>query len=93
VTVNAVAPGHIGPGTGMERHFREKAALLGQSWEEFERGVLKSIPLGRWCRPEDVAAAVAYLASEQAAFITGETINVSGGWVGYGSTPPRKDEG
>ncbi len=93
VTVNAVAPGHIGPGTGMERHFREKAALLGQSWEEFERGVLKSIPLGRWCRPEDVAAAVAYLASEQAAFITGETINVSGGWVGYGSTPPRKAEG
>lgn len=90
VTVNAVAPGHIGPGTGMERHFREKAALMGQSWEEFERGVLRSIPLGRWCRPDDVAAAVAYLAGEQAAFITGETINVSGGWVGYGSTPPKE---
>jgi NAD(P)-dependent dehydrogenase (short-subunit alcohol dehydrogenase family) len=89
VTVNAVAPGHIGPGTGMERWFRAKADLLGQSWEEFERNVLKSIPLGRWCTPEEVAGAIAYLASNEARYITGETINVTGGWGGYGSTPPR----
>lgn len=90
VTVNCVAPGHIGPGTGMERWFRAKAELMGQSWEEFEAAVLKSIPLGRWCRPDDVAAAVAYLASDEAAFVTGETLNVTGGWVGYGSTPRKK---
>lgn len=89
VTVNCVAPGHIGPGTGMERWFRAKAELMGQSWEEFEAAVIRSIPLGRWCRPEDVAGAVAYLAGDEAAFITGETINVSGGWVGYGSTPKK----
>lgn len=89
VTVNCVAPGHIGPGSGMERWFRAKAELLGQGWDAFEAGVLRSIPLGRWCRFEDVAGAVAYLASDEAGFITGETLNVSGGWGGYGSAPRR----
>jgi NAD(P)-dependent dehydrogenase (short-subunit alcohol dehydrogenase family) len=93
VTVNAVAPGHIGPGTGMEKWFRAKADLMGQSWEEFERGVLKSIPLGRWCRPDEVAGALAYLASDEAGFITAETLNVAGGWGGYGSTPPKQRVG
>lgn len=92
VTVNCVAPGHIGPGSGMERQFREKAALMGQSWEEFEGAVLRSIPLGRWCRFEDVAGAVAYLAGDEAGFITGETLNVSGGWGGYGGAPGRQQK-
>ena len=61
VRVNAVAPGHVGPGTGMEKAFRAKAEKLGQSWEAFQQGVVKSIPLGRWCRPEDVAGAVVWL--------------------------------
>jgi NAD(P)-dependent dehydrogenase (short-subunit alcohol dehydrogenase family) len=90
VTVNCVAPGHIGPGTGMERWFRAKAELMGQPWEEFEGNVLRGIPLGRWCRPDDVAGAVAYLASDEAAFITGETLNVTGGWAGYGSAPRKR---
>lgn len=90
VTVNAVAPGHIGPGTGMERWFRAKAELLGQEWEEFERGVLKTIPLGRWCTPEDVAGLVAFAASDDAQFITGEAMGVTGGWMGYGSTPKKE---
>jgi NAD(P)-dependent dehydrogenase (short-subunit alcohol dehydrogenase family) len=74
----------------MERWFRAKAELMGQPWEAFEANLLRGIPLGRWCRPEDVAAAVAYLASEEAAFITGETLNVTGGWGGYGSTPRKR---
>jgi NAD(P)-dependent dehydrogenase (short-subunit alcohol dehydrogenase family) len=88
VTVNAVAPGHVGPGTGMEKQFREKADKLGMSWNAFEAQVMKTIPLGRWCRPEDVAAAVSWVASPAAAFVTGETINVTGGFVGYGMAPP-----
>lgn len=88
VTVNAVAPGHVGPGTGMERQFREKAEKLGLSWEAFETQVHKTIPVGRWCRPEDVAAAVAYVVSPAASFVTGETINVTGGFTGYGLAPP-----
>ena len=89
ITVNAVAPGHIGLGTGMEKWFRAKAELLEQDWETFEANVLKTIPLGRWCSPEDVAAAVAFLVSQEASFITGESLNVTGGWTGYGATPPK----
>jgi NAD(P)-dependent dehydrogenase (short-subunit alcohol dehydrogenase family) len=90
ITVNAVAPGHVGPGTGMERQFREKAEKLGLTWEVFEAQVLKTIPVGRWCRPADVAAAVSYVASPEASFVTGEMINVTGGFVGYGLAPPKE---
>jgi NAD(P)-dependent dehydrogenase (short-subunit alcohol dehydrogenase family) len=89
VTVNAVAPGHVGPGTGMEKQFRDKADKLGLSWEAFEAQVLKTIPLGRWCAPDDVAAAVAYVVSPDASFVTGELINVTGGFTGYGIAPPK----
>jgi NAD(P)-dependent dehydrogenase (short-subunit alcohol dehydrogenase family) len=89
ITVNAVAPGHVGPGTGMEKQFREKAEKLGLPWEVFEAQVLKTIPVGRWCRPEDVAAAVAYVVSPEASFVTGELINVTGGFTGYGIAPPK----
>ncbi|HKE01367.1 MAG TPA: SDR family oxidoreductase, partial [Planctomycetota bacterium] len=69
-TVNAVAPGFIE--TDMTAAVREKAA------EE-----LKSrIPLGRIGRPEDVAQAVAFLASDRAAYITGHTLVVDGGLAG-----------
>ena len=87
VRVNAVAPGHVGPGTGMEAAFRAKARKLGQSWEEFEAGVLKSIPLGRWCRPEDVAGAVSWLLGPDATFVTGEVIAITGGFQAYGVAP------
>lgn len=92
ISVNAVAPGHVGVGTGMEKQFRAKAEMMNVSWEEFEENVLKTIPLGRWCTPEDVAAAVAFLASEEAKYITGEQINVTGGWTGYGATPPKEEQ-
>jgi NAD(P)-dependent dehydrogenase (short-subunit alcohol dehydrogenase family) len=89
VTVNAVAPGHVGPGTGMEKQFREKAEKLGMTWDAFEAQVLRTIPVGRWCTPEDVAAAVAYVVSPEASFVTGELINVTGGFTGYGIAPPK----
>ena len=91
ITVNAVAPGHVGPGTGMEKQFRDKAEKLGMTWQAFEAQVIKTIPVGRWCRPEDVAAAVSWVVSPAAAFVTGETINVTGGFVGYGMAPPVED--
>jgi 3-oxoacyl-[acyl-carrier protein] reductase len=67
VTVNCVAPGFID--TDMTRALSEeqRAALLQQ------------IPLGRLGSPEDVAAVVAFLASPQAAYITGTTLHVNGG--------------
>ena len=67
ITVNCVAPGFID--TDMTRALSEeqKSALLAQ------------IPLGRLGRPEDVAAAVAFLASPAAAYITGSVLHVNGG--------------
>jgi 3-oxoacyl-[acyl-carrier protein] reductase len=69
VRVNVLCPGWI------ETAFGE------QSDEEFRREVAESTPLGRWGLPEDVAAAALYLASPEAAFITGQAINVNGGVV------------
>ena len=53
--------------------------MAGITREQYERKLMRSIPLGRFETPEDVAASVAFLASEDAAYITGEALNVSGG--------------
>ncbi|MBE0510081.1 MAG: 3-oxoacyl-ACP reductase FabG [Chromatiales bacterium] len=67
ITVNAVAPGFID--TDMTK------ALA----DEHKQLLLNQIPLGRLGQPEEIAAAVAFLASPEAAYITGETISVNGG--------------
>jgi 3-oxoacyl-[acyl-carrier protein] reductase len=67
ITVNAVAPGFID--TDMTK------ALA----DEHKQVLLNQIPLNRLGQPEEIAAAVAFLASAEAAYITGETINVNGG--------------
>ena len=52
-----------------------------QADPEFHRSVAQDTPLGRWGRPQDVAGAALYLASPEAAFVTGQAINVNGGVV------------
>ena len=69
ITVNAVAPGLVE--TDMTASMPEAARAR----------LLANIPLGRSARPEEVAYVVSFLASEQASYITGQTINVSGGLV------------
>jgi 3-oxoacyl-[acyl-carrier protein] reductase len=69
ITSNAIAPGFIE--TGMT------AALS----EEFKQAAVKQIPLGRVGTPEDIASAVAFLASDEAAYITGHVLNVNGGML------------
>jgi NAD(P)-dependent dehydrogenase (short-subunit alcohol dehydrogenase family) len=51
----------------------------GQSLDEFKAGMLAGIPLGRLNKPEDVAAAILYLSSDEAAMVTGHNLVVSGG--------------
>lgn len=67
ITVNAVAPGFID--TDMTRE-------LG---DEQRNALLKNIPLARLGQPQEIAAVVAFLASDAAAYVTGETIHVNGG--------------
>jgi 3-oxoacyl-[acyl-carrier protein] reductase len=67
VTVNAVGPGYID--TDMTRNLPDKA-------KEF---MLNQVPLGRIGQPEDVAAAVTFLCSDEAAYITGQVLRVNGG--------------
>jgi 3-oxoacyl-[acyl-carrier protein] reductase len=74
ITANAVAPGFIE--TDMTR---DTAARLGVDFDDFVAEAVKSIPAGRAGWPEDVAAAILYLASEEAGFVSGQVLSVSGG--------------
>ncbi|HEU5103258.1 MAG TPA: 3-oxoacyl-[acyl-carrier-protein] reductase [Roseiflexaceae bacterium] len=69
ITVNAVAPGYI------------ETELTGQLSEQIRAAILENIPLARLGAPQDVANLVCFLASDAAAYITGQTITVDGGMV------------
>jgi meso-butanediol dehydrogenase/(S,S)-butanediol dehydrogenase/diacetyl reductase len=78
ITVNAICPNHVTTKLG-EVQNAYFAAYSGQSLEAYLEAMRARIPLGRVGLPDDTAAAVAFLASDDAAFITGEALNVSGG--------------
>jgi 3-oxoacyl-[acyl-carrier protein] reductase len=69
ITCNAVAPGFI------------ETAMTASLGDEFKENAVKQIPLGRIGLPEDVASAVAFLASDEASYITGHVLNVNGGML------------
>jgi len=69
ITCNAVAPGFI------------ETAMTSVLGEDFKQNALKMIPLGRIGAPQDIANAVAFLASEEAGYITGHVLNVNGGML------------
>jgi 3-oxoacyl-[acyl-carrier protein] reductase len=78
ITVNALAPGQIE--TGRIRQYAEDLARReGRASHEVERDMVGSIPIGRFGRPEEFAAAAAFLASDRASYITGVTLLVDGG--------------
>lgn len=78
ITVNAVCPNHITTGLGAWQNDYFSAAF-NQTLEEYMAGMKARIPMGRPGLTEDIAKACAYLCSEQAAYVTGEALNVSGG--------------
>jgi len=67
VTVNVITPGFI------------ETDMTSTMNEEARKGMLSTIPLGRTGKPEDVAAAIVFLCSDEASYITGETLRVNGG--------------
>jgi NAD(P)-dependent dehydrogenase (short-subunit alcohol dehydrogenase family) len=85
VRVNALCPGMVK--TALNRSVweawrRRQGEAEGQSYEEWAgEKVRRVVPLGRWQEPEDVAAMAVFLASARAANVTGQTINVDGGYV------------
>jgi NAD(P)-dependent dehydrogenase (short-subunit alcohol dehydrogenase family) len=75
ITVNCICPGSI-------RTDRAISSTLRAGWTDVEAGLAeraKAIPVGRHGRPEEIAATVAHLVSEEAGFITGQAIPVDGG--------------
>ncbi|HTU17207.1 MAG TPA: SDR family oxidoreductase [Gemmataceae bacterium] len=85
VRVNALCPGMVA--TALNRAVwqawqRQQPPERQQSFEEWaEEKIRRLVPLGRWQTAEDIAAMAVFLASEQARNVTGQTINVDGGFV------------
>jgi len=69
ITCNAIAPGFI------------ETAMTEVLSDDLKQGAIKAIPLGRVGSPADIAGAVAFLASEDASYITGHVLNVNGGML------------
>ena len=67
ITVNAVSPGYIA------------TEMLGEIDEAGLEAALRLVPMKRYGKPEEIAAAMAFLASDDAAYITGQTLRVNGG--------------
>ena len=72
INVNAIAPGYID--TDMN------TALMAD--EERQKSILARIPAARWGQPEDFKGVVVFLASEASRYVSGEIINIDGGWMG-----------
>jgi NAD(P)-dependent dehydrogenase (short-subunit alcohol dehydrogenase family) len=72
ITVNVVSPGGV-----------DTPMMTANQTDEQLRGFLEMVPIGRLATPEEIAGAVVFLASEQGRYITGATLNISGGQLMY----------
>jgi NAD(P)-dependent dehydrogenase (short-subunit alcohol dehydrogenase family) len=82
IRVNCVCPGATETDL-VEKVFRERSKVLGISPAEMKRQFLEEIPMKRMAVPEDIANVVAFLTSDESAYMTGQALNVTGGRVCY----------
>lgn len=78
IRVNCICPGSTDTDM-MDGTFRRVAGHVGTEFERIKKGVRRQVPLGRQGDVSEQAAAVAFLASDDASYITGQTLNVDGG--------------
>jgi NAD(P)-dependent dehydrogenase (short-subunit alcohol dehydrogenase family) len=78
ITVNAICPGWVETEMAVSG-MQNGAAATGITYEEFRRKALGAVPIGRMIAPEEIANLVKFLASPEAAAITGQTYNICGG--------------
>lgn len=83
ITVNAYCPGHVTSTPMWQLIDHELSSVTGREPGSAKLAAEREAPLGRAARPEEIAAAVAFLASDEAAFITGESLLVDGGLVRF----------
>jgi Dehydrogenases with different specificities (related to short-chain alcohol dehydrogenases) len=80
INVNAVCPGVVDTPM-MEKYVKQAAKEAGKSFEEQKKEFISLIPLGRFAKPEDIANLVAFLASHESDYITGQSMNITGGLI------------
>lgn len=80
ITVNAICPGWVETDMA-QQGFEEIAGAIGVDVEHVRENEMMAVPLGRFARPDEVAALVGYLLSDAAAIMTGQALDLSGGSV------------
>ncbi len=78
ISVNAICPASVETNL-LSTMLKEEAQLLGTTPAQLRQELLKSIPLGRFARPDDVAKMAVFLSSNESDYVTGQAFNVDGG--------------